>query len=192
MPERGAAERIVLDGPGVQRALSRMAHEILDRNKGVEGLVLVGIRTNGVYLARRLAAKLGEIEKADVPLGELDITLYRDDLSTRKGHPLLRKTEIPFDLTDRRVILVDDVLFTGRTIRAAMDGMMDLGRPRAIQLAVLIDRGHRELPIRADYVGKNIPTGYDERVKVFLREEGHEDGVCLIKGSPVGGSEGAS
>lgn len=191
MPERGAAERLVLDGPGVQRALSRMAHEILERNKGVEGLVLVGIRTNGVYLARRLAAKLGEIEKADVPLGELDITLYRDDLSTKKGHPLLRKTEIPFDLTDRRVILVDDVLFTGRTIRAAMDGMMDLGRPRAIQLAVLIDRGHRELPIRADYVGKNIPTGYDERVKVFLREEGHEDGVCLIKGSPVGGSEGA-
>ncbi len=191
MSERGAAERLVLDGPGVQRALSRMAHEILERNKGVEGLVLVGIRTNGVYLARRLAAKLGEIEKADVPLGELDITLYRDDLSTKKGHPLLRKTEIPFDLTDRRVILVDDVLFTGRTIRAAMDGMMDLGRPRAIQLAVLIDRGHRELPIRADYVGKNIPTGYDERVKVFLREEGHEDGVCLIKGSPVGGSEGA-
>jgi pyrimidine operon attenuation protein/uracil phosphoribosyltransferase len=192
MPERRAAERLVLDGPGVQRALSRMAHEILERNKGVEGLALVGIRTNGVYLARRLAAKLAEIEKADVPLGELDITLYRDDLSTRKGHPLLRKTEIPFDLTDRRVILVDDVLFTGRTIRAAMDGMMDLGRPRAIQLAVLIDRGHRELPIRADYVGKNIPTGYDERVKVFLREEGHEDGVCLIKGSPVGGSEGAS
>ena len=193
MPERRAAERIVLDGPGVQRALSRMAHEILERNKGVEGLVLVGIRTNGVYLARRLAAKLAEIEKADVPLGELDITLYRDDLSTKKGHPLLRKTEIPFDLTDRRVILVDDVLFTGRTIRAAMDGMMDLGRPRAIQLAVLIDRGHRELPIRADYVGKNIPTGYDERVKVFLREEGHEDAVCLIKGSPVGGSgsEGA-
>jgi pyrimidine operon attenuation protein/uracil phosphoribosyltransferase len=192
MPERRAAERLVLDGPGVQRALSRMAHEILERNKGVEGLALVGIRTNGVYLARRLAAKLAEIEKADVPLGELDITLYRDDLSTRKGHPLLRKTEIPFDLTDRRVILVDDVLFTGRTIRAAMDGMMDLGRPRAIQLAVLIDRGHRELPIRADYVGKNIPTGYDERVKVFLREEGHEDGVCLIKGSPVGGSEGVS
>jgi pyrimidine operon attenuation protein/uracil phosphoribosyltransferase len=191
MPERGAAERIVLDGPGVQRALSRMAHEILERNKGVEGLVLVGIRTNGVYLARRLAAKLGEIEKADIPLGELDITLYRDDLSTKKGHPLLRKTEIPFDLTDRRVILVDDVLFTGRTIRAAMDGMMDLGRPRAIQLAILIDRGHRELPIRADYVGKNIPTGYDERVKVFLREEGHEDAVCLTKGSPVGGSEGA-
>jgi pyrimidine operon attenuation protein/uracil phosphoribosyltransferase len=192
MPERGAAERIVLDGPGVQRALSRMAHEILERNKGVEGLVLVGIRTNGVYLARRLAAKLGEIEKADIPLGELDITLYRDDLSTKKGHPLLRKTEIPFDLTDRRVILVDDVLFTGRTIRAALDGMMDLGRPRAIQLAVLIDRGHRELPIRADYVGKNIPTGYDERVKVFLREEGHEDAVCLIKGSPVGGSREAT
>ena len=191
MPENRAAERLVLDGPGVQRALSRMAHEILERNKGVEGLVLVGIRTNGVYLARRLAAKLAEIEKTDVPLGELDITLYRDDLSTKKGHPLLRKTEIPFDLTDRRVILVDDVLFTGRTIRAAMDGMMDLGRPRAIQLAVLIDRGHRELPIRADYVGKNIPTGYEERVKVFLREEGHEDAVCLIKGSPVGGPEGA-
>lgn len=179
MPERRAAERLVLDGPGVQRALSRMAHEILERNKGVEGLVLVGIRTNGVYLARRLAAKLAEIEKTDVPLGELDITLYRDDLSTKKGHPLLRKTEIPFDLTDRRVILVDDVLFTGRTIRAAMDGMMDLGRPRAIQLAVLIDRGHRELPIRADYVGKNVPTALDEDVRVRLSETDGVDEVVI-------------
>jgi pyrimidine operon attenuation protein/uracil phosphoribosyltransferase len=127
-----------------------------------------------------LAAKLAEIEKTDVPLGELDITLYRDDLSTKKEHPLLRKTLIPFDLNDRKVVLVDDVLFTGRTIRAAMDGVIDLGRPRAIQLAVLIDRGHRELPIRADYVGKNIPTNYDERVKVFLREEGHEDRVVML------------
>jgi pyrimidine operon attenuation protein/uracil phosphoribosyltransferase len=178
-----AAERQVLDESGVQRALSRMAHEIIERHKGVDGLVLVGIRTNGVYLARRLAAKLAEIEGSDVPLGELDITLYRDDLSTIKSHPLLRKTEIPFDLTDRKVILVDDVLYTGRTIRAAMDGVMDLGRPRLIQLAVLIDRGHRELPIRADYVGKNIPTGSDERVKVFLREEGQDDRVAILPGS---------
>ncbi|MEW6681607.1 MAG: bifunctional pyr operon transcriptional regulator/uracil phosphoribosyltransferase PyrR [Nitrospirota bacterium] len=177
-----AAERQVLDESGVQRALSRMAHEIIERHKGVEALVLVGIRTNGVYLARRLAAKLAEIEGADVPLGELDITLYRDDLSTIRSHPLLRKTEIPFDLTDRKVILVDDVLYTGRTIRAAMDGVMDLGRPRLIQLAVLIDRGHRELPIRADYVGKNIPTGSDERVKVFLREEGQDDRVAILPG----------
>jgi pyrimidine operon attenuation protein/uracil phosphoribosyltransferase len=177
-----AAERQVLDESGVQRALSRMAHELIERHKGVDGLVLVGIRTNGVYLARRLAAKLTEIEGGDVPLGELDITLYRDDLSTIKSHPLLRKTEIPFDLTDRKVVLVDDVLFTGRTIRAAMDGVMDLGRPRLIQLAVLIDRGHRELPIRADYVGKNIPTGADERVKVFLREEGQDDRVAILPG----------
>ncbi|MFZ5877235.1 MAG: bifunctional pyr operon transcriptional regulator/uracil phosphoribosyltransferase PyrR [Nitrospirota bacterium] len=175
-------ERQVLDGSGVQRALSRMAHEIIERHKGVEGLVLVGIRTNGVYLARRLAAKIVEIEGAQVALGELDITLYRDDLSTIKAHPLVRKTEIPFDLTDRKVVLVDDVLFTGRTIRAAMDGVMDLGRPRLIQLAVLIDRGHRELPIRADYVGKNIPTGPDERVKVFLREEGQDDRVVILSG----------
>jgi pyrimidine operon attenuation protein/uracil phosphoribosyltransferase len=175
-------ERQVLDGSGVQRALSRMAHEIIERHKGVEGLVLVGIRTNGVYLARRLAAKIGEIEGTSVALGELDITLYRDDLSTIKAHPLVRKTEIPFDLTDRKIVLVDDVLFTGRTIRAAMDGVMDLGRPRLIQLAVLIDRGHRELPIRADYVGKNIPTGPDERVKVFLREEGQDDRVVILSG----------
>jgi pyrimidine operon attenuation protein/uracil phosphoribosyltransferase len=185
MPEITASdrqERQVLDGSGVQRALSRMAHEIIERHKGVDGLVLVGIRTNGVYLARRLAVKIAEIEGASVSLGELDITLYRDDISTIKDHPLVRKTEIPFDLTDRKVVLVDDVLFTGRTIRAAMDGVMDLGRPRLIQLAVLIDRGHRELPIRADYVGKNIPTGPDERVKVFLSEEGQDDRVVILSG----------
>jgi pyrimidine operon attenuation protein/uracil phosphoribosyltransferase len=175
-------ERPVLDGSGVQRALSRMAHEMIERHKGVDGLVLVGIRTNGVYLARRLAVKIAEIEGTPVSLGELDVTLYRDDLSTIKDHPLVRKTEIPFDLTDRKVVLVDDVLFTGRTIRAAMDGVMDLGRPRLIQLAVLIDRGHRELPIRADYVGKNMPTGPDERVKVFLREEGQDDRVVILSG----------
>jgi pyrimidine operon attenuation protein/uracil phosphoribosyltransferase len=175
-------ERPVLDGSGVQRALSRMAHEMIERHKGVDGLVLVGIRTNGVYLARRLAVKIAEIEGTPVSLGELDVTLYRDDLSTIKDHPLVRKTEIPFDLTDRKVVLVDDVLFTGRTIRAAMDGVMDLGRPRLIQLAVLIDRGHRELPIRADYVGKNMPTSPDERVKVFLREAGEDDRVVILSG----------
>ena len=185
MPEHreSAVERLILDGAGIGRALTRMAHEISERNRGVADVVLVGIRTNGVYLARRLAIKLGEIEKTDVPLGELDITLYRDDLAIKKDHPLVRQTKIPCDLTDRKVVLVDDVLFTGRTIRAAMDGVMDLGRPRAIQLAVLIDRGHRELPVRADYVGKNIPTGSDERVKVFLQEEGHDDRVAILRGS---------
>jgi len=184
MPERreSEAERLILDGPGIGRALTRMAHEISERNRGVADVVLIGIRTNGVYLARRLAIRLGDIEKTDVPLGELDITLYRDDLALKKDHPLVRQTQIPYDLTDRKVVLVDDVLFTGRTIRAAMDGVMDLGRPRAIQLAVLIDRGHRELPIRADYVGKNIPMGSDERVKVFLQEEGHDDRVVILKG----------
>ena len=172
-------ERIVLDALGISRALSRVAHEIIERNKGLADLALVGIRTGGVHLAHRLAGKLKEIEGVVLPVGALDITLYRDDLSTKREQPRVQRTEIHFDITDKRVILVDDVLFTGRTIRAAMDELIDLGRPREIQLAVLIDRGHRELPIRAGYVGKSLPTAPEEKVKVLLSEEGQEDRVVI-------------
>jgi len=177
--------KIILDRDGIQRAVSRIAHEILERNYGIEHLALVGIQRGGVHLARRLAKKIGEIERGDVPVGSLDITLYRDDLNTKGAQPTLRKTEITFELQDRHVVLVDDVLYTGRTIRAAMDGLIDLGRPQTIQLAVLIDRGHRELPIRADFVGKNVPTGHDESVQVSLAEEGEEDKVLLLKQAAV-------
>ena len=172
-------EKIIMDSMGIERALNRIAHEIIERNKGTENLLLVGIRTCGVHLAKRLSVKIKEIEKSDVPVGILDITLYRDDILTRKEHPAVRKTDIPFDLTGKVVVLIDDVLFTGRTIRAAMDGLMDLGRPALIKLAVLIDRGHRELPVRADYVGKNIPPSRPASVKVLLSEEGFEDTVIL-------------
>lgn len=168
----------IMDAPEMGRALTRIAHEIVERNKGVTDLALVGIRTAGVPLAQRLQKLIRNIEQADVPLGELDITLYRDDLAIRKGQPILKKTDITFPLSDKIVVLVDDVLFTGRTIRAAMDGLMDLGRPAEIQLAVLVDRGHRQLPIRANYVGKNIPTSRDENIRVFLEELGEEDRVC--------------
>ena len=173
------SEKVIMDPLGIGRALSRIAHEIIERNKGTEGLALVGIRTCGIHLARRIAEKIKEIEKSEVPVGVLDITLYRDDLLTRKGHPAVRKTEIPFDLAGTVVVLVDDVLYTGRTIRAAMDELMDFGRPAMIQLAVLIDRGHRELPIRADYVGKGVPTSKTAAIKVLLSEEGVEDRVIL-------------
>ncbi|MBI3610041.1 MAG: bifunctional pyr operon transcriptional regulator/uracil phosphoribosyltransferase PyrR [Nitrospirae bacterium] len=172
-------ERIVLDALGIGRALSRVAHEIIERNKGLADLTLVGIRTGGVHLAHRLAGKLKEIEGAVLPVGALDITLYRDDLSKKSEQPAVRRTEIGFDITDKKVILVDDVLFTGRTIRAAMDELIDFGRPREIQLAVLIDRGHRELPIRANYVGKSLPTAPEEKVEVLLKEEGEEDRVII-------------
>ncbi|MBI5194357.1 MAG: bifunctional pyr operon transcriptional regulator/uracil phosphoribosyltransferase PyrR [Nitrospirae bacterium] len=172
-------ENIIMDSIGIGRALNRIAHEIIERNHGTDGLVLVGIRTCGAHLAKRLSAKIMEIEKSDVPVGILDITLYRDDVMTKKGHPALRKTEIPFDISGKIVVLVDDVLYTGRTIRAAMDGLMDLGRPDMIQLAVLIDRGHRELPIRADYAGKNVPTSVTAKIKVLLSEEGNEDRVVI-------------
>src|SRR3989442_10015466 len=173
--------RAVMEAQEIMRALSRVAHEIIEKNRGVKDLALVGIRTGGVHLAKRLAVRLKEIEGQDLPVGELDITLYRDDLNSRKGHPTLRKTEIPFDITDLTIILVDDVLFTGRTIRAAMDGLIDLGRPSEIQLAVLVDRGHRQLPIKATYIGKNIPTSREEIVHVYLEEEGEEDRVVLLK-----------
>lgn len=178
--------KLVMDQHEISRALTRVAHEILERNKGTEGLAIVGIRTRGVYLAQRVVRRIQDIEKVHVPNGELDITLYRDDLGLRKGQPVLRKTSIPFNIADLKIVLVDDVLFTGRTIRAAMDGLMDLGRPEEIQLAVLVDRGHRQLPIKANYIGKNIPTAKDEDVQVFLDEEGEEDRVIIIKSVPGG------
>jgi pyrimidine operon attenuation protein/uracil phosphoribosyltransferase len=174
------ASRTVMDAQEINRALTRVAHEIIEKNHGIANVALVGIRTGGVYLAKRLAKKLQEIEGTAVPVGELDITLYRDDLNARKEHPVLRKTDIPFDITDLKVILVDDVLFTGRTIRAAMDGLIDLGRPGEIQLAVLVDRGHRQLPIKATYVGKNLPTALEESVEVYLEEAGTPDRVALL------------
>jgi pyrimidine operon attenuation protein/uracil phosphoribosyltransferase len=171
----------VLDADGIARALTRIAHEILERNKTLDGLALVGIRNRGVPLAARLAGLLRQLGGAEPPAGILDINLYRDDLSLIADHPVLRRTEMPFDVDGKRIVLVDDVLFTGRTIRAALEGLIDLGRPASIQLVVLVDRGHRELPIRADYVGKNIPTSRGEQVAVRLREtDGGDDEVVLV------------
>ena len=149
---------IALNSKDINRAMTRIAHEVLEKNKGCENLAIVGIRTRGVYIAQRLISKLKEIEKIDLPLGILDITLYRDDLGTGMQNPKLKNTDIPFPIDDMKIVLCDDVLFTGRTIRAAIDELMDFGRPASVQLAALIDRGHRELPIRPDYVGKNLPT----------------------------------
>lgn len=163
----------------LDRILSRMAHEIIEKNKGSENLCLVGIQRGGVHLATRLSARIKAIEGADIPVGSLDISLYRDDLDMR-GHPVVRETDIPFDINGKRIILVDDVLFTGRSIRAAMDALIDFGRPAQIQLAVLIDRGHRELPIRADYAGKNIPTSLSENIEVQLEEDGHMDRIVMV------------
>ena len=177
-----AAERMVLDAQGVERALARITHEILERNKGVANLVFIGVRSLGVEIAERLAAKAAAIEGVQVPSGIIDITLYRDDLSRAAQQPAVQGTDIPFPIDGRQVVLVDDVLFTGRTVRAALDALMDLGRPRSVQLAVLIDRGHRELPIRADYVGKNLPTAANESVQVRLRERDGCDEVVLVRG----------
>lgn len=171
---------VILDRAGITRALTRIAHEVLEKNKGVGDLVLVGIRTGGDHLAAELRRKIYEIEKEELPLGEVDITLYRDDLSSRGSLPM-GKTDIPFSLDDRKVILVDDVLYTGRTIRAAMDAMIDFGRPASIQLAVLVDRGHRELPIRPDYIGRNVPTSREEKIRVEFDEAHHPIGVLLDK-----------
>ncbi|TLM69391.1 MAG: bifunctional pyr operon transcriptional regulator/uracil phosphoribosyltransferase PyrR [Deltaproteobacteria bacterium] len=175
-----ASETVILDQSGIGRALTRIAHEILERNKGVEDLALVGIRSGGDFLAARLQNQIREIEKVSVPLGAVDITMYRDDLAARGNLPV-GKTDIPFPLDGKRVVLVDDVLYTGRTIRAAMDALIDLGRPRCIQLAVLIDRGHRELPIRADYVGRNVPTSQEEDVKVRFDDAHQPVEVRLVK-----------
>ncbi|MFB7469163.1 bifunctional pyr operon transcriptional regulator/uracil phosphoribosyltransferase PyrR [Streptomyces sp. NPDC056224] len=175
----GDSTRPVLEAQDIARVLTRIAHEIVERAKGADDVVLLGIPTRGVYLARRLAAKLEEITGTKIPVGSLDITMYRDDLRMKPARAIGR-TEIPGDDIDGRlVVLVDDVLFSGRTIRAALDALGDLGRPRAVQLAVLVDRGHRELPIRADYVGKNLPTSLRETVKVQLQEEDGRDAVLL-------------
>jgi pyrimidine operon attenuation protein / uracil phosphoribosyltransferase len=174
-------ERLVMESGDMTRAMTRIAHEILERNKGVKDLALVGIRTGGVHLAHRLARRIQDIEGAAIPIGELDITLYRDDLALRKEQPILRRTSVPFDISGKIIVLVDDVLFTGRTIRAAMDGLIDLGRPAEIQLAVLVDRGHRQLPIKATYIGKNIPTSREENIHVLLEEAGDDDRVVIVK-----------
>jgi len=170
---------IIMDPDSMRRALVRIGHEIVERNKGLEGLVLVGIHRRGIPLARRLAKILSEIENKDVPVGELDITLYRDDLTLRFEQPKVSTTHLPFDVTGKVVILVDDVLYTGRTIRAGLDAIIDMGRPAAIQVAVLVDRGHRELPIRADYVGKNVPTSRKEVIHVRLVEVDGLDQVVI-------------
>ncbi|MFB9389609.1 bifunctional pyr operon transcriptional regulator/uracil phosphoribosyltransferase PyrR [Streptomyces coeruleoprunus] len=176
--QQSDAARPVLEGPDIARVLTRIAHEIVERAKGADDVVLLGIPTRGVFLARRLADKLEQITGRTTPVGSLDITMYRDDLRLRPARALAR-TDIPGDIDGRLVVLVDDVLFSGRTIRAALDALGDIGRPRAVQLAVLVDRGHRELPIRADYVGKNLPTSLRETVKVQLAEEDGRDAVLL-------------
>lgn len=177
-PEDGWVQ--VMDTDQVRRSITRMAHEILERNRGAQTIAVVGIRTRGEHLARRIALKLEEIEGPPVPLGVVDITLYRDDLSKVAEQPLVRGTDLPFDVGKHVVVLVDDVLYTGRTVRAGLDAVMDFGRPRAVQLAVLCDRGHRELPIRADYVGKSFPTSRSQLVEVVLSEcDGAADGVFI-------------
>lgn len=169
---------VVLSQSDIDRALTRMAHEIIEKNKGVEELALIGIQTRGVPLAQRIAGKIESIENKKIPVGSLDITFYRDDF-TSFVHPEVRSTDIDFDIKNVKLVLVDDVLYTGRTIRAALDALIDLGRPRKIQLAVLVDRGHRELPIRADYVGKNIPTSRKEVIKVYLNENDNQEFVAI-------------
>ena len=170
---------VLMDSDGIRRALTRISHEIVERNKGVDNLVLIGIRTRGVPLAERIADSIAAIEGRRPPVGILDITLYRDDLSTLSYQPIVRETELPVDINGKTIVLVDDVLFTGRTIRCALDALIDIGRPRAIQLAVMVDRGHKELPIRADYVGKNVPTSASESVDVTIRELDGCDEVTL-------------
>jgi pyrimidine operon attenuation protein/uracil phosphoribosyltransferase len=171
----------ILDKDAISRTLMRIAHEIIEKNRGTDDLCLVGIRNRGVYLAQRLADCIKSIENKEVLSGALDITLYRDDLALASGQPLVRKTEIDFDIGGKNLILVDDVLYTGRTVRAALDALVDFGRPKTIQLAVLVDRGHRELPVRADFVGKNIPTAKNEIVEVRLSESDGKDEVVIVE-----------
>jgi pyrimidine operon attenuation protein/uracil phosphoribosyltransferase len=170
----------IIDETGLERTLTRLAHEILEKNKGAGNLVIVGIKTRGAHIAQRIARKIEEVEHTKIMIGSMDITLYRDDLLGKLEQPEFRGTDIIFDITGKDVILVDDVLFTGRTIRAALDELSDLGRPKTIQLAVLVDRGHRQLPIKADYVGKNVPTSIDESIRVHLKETDGEDEVMLM------------
>ena len=170
----------LIDAAGFRRTINRLAHEVVEKNKGAEGIIIVGIRTRGDYLAQRVARTIEEIEGKEVRVGTLDITLYRDDLRGRLDQPQLKSTDILFDITGNVLILVDDVLFTGRTIRSALNALNDLGRPSSIQLLVLVDRGHRELPIKADYVGKNVPTSVQQEIKVMMTEVDTEDAVYLI------------
>lgn len=172
-------KNVIMDDMGMKRALTRIAHEIIEKNKGVQDVAVVGIRRRGGPLAQRLAERIGEIEDVVVPVGILDITLYRDDLTTLSTQPMVHRTEVDFDINGKVIILVDDVLYTGRTVRAAMDALIDLGRPRRIQLAVLVDRGHRELPIKADYIGKNVPTSAQEIVSVLVEEIDGIDKVVI-------------
>jgi pyrimidine operon attenuation protein/uracil phosphoribosyltransferase len=191
-PESAAEDREVLDADDVQRALTRIAHEVLERNKGAHSLVLLGIPTRGVPLARRLAARINDVEGTTVPTGSLDITMYRDDLRLRPARGLAR-TDLPdVGIDDAIVVLVDDVLFSGRSIRAALDALSELGRPRAVQLAVLVDRGHRQFPIRADYVGKNLPTSTRETVRVLLKETDERDAVVIGGALGDAGDAGSS
>jgi len=178
-PINGPVEGNVMEPDDVRRAVTRIAHEILERDRGVTDVVLVGIADRGDDLARRLAQEIRRIEGAEVPVGVLDITFYRDDIGMRAEAPEVHETRIPFDVSGKTVVLVDDVLYTGRTIRSAMDALTDLGRPRKIQLAVLVDRGHRELPIRADFVGKNVPTSRADDVRVMIAEVDGHDGVVV-------------
>lgn len=171
----------IMDKEAMERALMRIAHEIIEKNKGIKDLALIGIRNRGAYLAERIASCIEKIEKGKVLAGILDITLYRDDLTHGSEQPLVRKTEIDFDISDKKIILVDDVLYTGRTARCALDALVDFGRPKYIQLAVLIDRGHRELPVRADYIGKNVPTSLKEAVQVRLKEVDGKDEVVILE-----------
>ncbi len=170
----------LIDSEGMRRTVNRLAHEIVEKNKGAGNIALVGIRTRGDYLARRVAAMVHDIEGVSVPVGTLDITLYRDDLHGKLDQPQLQSTNILFDVSGKTVVLVDDVLFTGRTVRSALNALMDIGRPAAIQLLVLIDRGHRELPIKADFVGKSVPTSLAEEIKVMMTEVDGADGVFLL------------
>lgn len=170
----------ILDESGFDRMISRLAHEILERNEGVENLVVIGLRTRGEYVAKRLADRLSSIEGVAVPVGVLDVTLYRDDLRNHLRQPEVRATSIDFDINDKHVILADDVLFTGRTVRSALDALMDLGRSRTVQLVVLVDRGHREIPIRADFIGKNVTTSLGQEVRVRLREVDGVDAIDLV------------
>jgi pyrimidine operon attenuation protein/uracil phosphoribosyltransferase len=178
---------VVMDADRIGRTLTRIAHEIVERNKGVDGLAIIGVRTRGVPIAKRIARTLKDITGDLIPVGALDITLYRDDLMRHSvgPQPLVRRTEIPFSIDNHKILLVDDVLYTGRTTRAALDALIDFGRPKAIQLIVLVDRGHRELPIKADYVGKNLPTSSDESVQVRLQEIDGTDEVMLEQGAAV-------
>lgn len=175
---------VLVDAQGFDRTLTRLAHEIIERNRGAANLALVGMQTRGVFLAKRLAKKIETVEGTEIPFGTLDVTLYRDDFRTRLKQPKVQVTDIPFDTYDMNLVLVDDVLYTGRTVRAALDALMDLGRPRRLQLAVLVDRGHREMPIRPDFVGKNVPTSINEEVRVRMTEIDGEDAVLLVEVAP--------